>query len=238
MSVPSKSLEGVEFHLFTYYRSSCSGRLRIALALKRIPTKLTFVNLIKNGQNDDSYASVNPSKSVPTLHINFSSKPVKITQSIAALEYLDEAFPDTLQLLPPISEPEKRAAVRTLVGIIASDTQPPTNLRILKRARAMAEAAGQDPQEAAKTWAKELMTDGLMAYEAICKDVAGKYSVGDEITMADCCLVPAMWGAERFEVDWEPMPTVRRVYEELNKLEEVKRSHWKNQEDTPEELRQ
>jgi maleylacetoacetate isomerase len=221
--------------LYTYYRSSCSARLRIALALKQLPYTSKYVNLITNQQHDASYASINPSHTVPTLQIKSGNETIKITQSIAALEYLDEAFPNTYHLLP--STPQERSTVRTLVQIIASDTQPPTNLRILNRIRKSASSSGQDPTEAAKGWAKSLMTEGLLAYEAICKDTARKYSVGDKITMADCCLVPAIWGAERFGVDFSALPTVSRVYDELSKREEVIRSHWKNQEDTPEELR-
>jgi maleylacetoacetate isomerase len=227
----------VSLRLFTYYRSSCSGRLRIALALKRIPYTSTYINLIANSQHETNYTSINPSHSVPTVEVTTGDSTFRITQSVAALEYLEEAFPNTIRLLPPLSSTQARATVRTLVEIIAADIQPPTNLRIINRVRKSATAAQEDPTEAVNRWVKEIVTEGLLSYETICKNVAGKYSVGDDISMADCCLVPAIWGAERFGVTLDQMPTVKRIYEELSQMEEVMRSHWKNQEDTPEGLR-
>ncbi|KFY28182.1 hypothetical protein V493_03060, partial [Pseudogymnoascus sp. VKM F-4281 (FW-2241)] len=172
---------------------------------------------------------INPSHTVPTLIITPSSggPSVKITQSIPALEYLEEAYPSQRPLLP--KDLAARATVRTLVAILAADVQPITNLAILNRVEAM----GGDKA----LWAREIMAGGLQAYEAVTKDSAGEFSVGDDISMADVCLVPAMWGAERFGVDFTEMPTVRRVYERLAAMEEVKRAHWTRQEDTPEELR-
>jgi maleylacetoacetate isomerase len=227
-----------EITLHTYYRSSCSARLRIALALKKLPRTDVYINLIKGGQSDPSYVAINPSATVPILTLTFSSpssKTVKITQSIAALEYLDEAFPDTYQLLP--KDAGERAKVRVLVGIVAADVQPPTNLRILNRVKKLAEAAGQDPATAAQEWARDLMSQGLQAYEALVKESAGRFSVGGRVTMADVCLVPAMWGTERFGVDLSRVPTVVRIYGELRKLDEVVQSHWQMQSDCPGSLR-
>lgn len=223
-------LEGVQdtFHLYTYYRSSCSARLRIALNLKGITPAKTFVNLIGNAQNDPDYTSVNPSHSVPTLVITKpSGQTTKITQSISALEYLEEAYPQLAPLLP--KDVDARATARTLAQIIASDVQPVTNLRILVK---IGELGGDRP-----AYAKEMMTAGLKAYEAIAKESAGKYSVGDEVSLADVCLVPAVWGAERFGVDFSELPTLKAVYDRLSALPEVQRAHWNRQEDTPAELR-
>jgi len=233
--------ETPSFHLYTYFRSSCSARLRIALALKQLPYAQTAVNLLKDDHKQCSYLELNPSQSVPTLVIsstyNGETKNFSITQSIAALEYLEEAFHDTYSILPPRDLVEARSIVRTLCSIIATDTQPVTNMRILKRVKTMAAAAGKDEVEAANTWAKGLIADGLAAYESVCRNVAGKYSFGDNMTMADCCLVPAVWGAQRYGVNLEDTPTVLRVFETLSLEDCVKVSHWSSQEDTPEELR-
>lgn len=232
------SLSTDSFNLHTYYRSSCSARLRIALNLKSIKPTYTYINLVAPIDHSAShlnpaYHAINPSRSVPTLTVTSPGEkaPITITQSISALEFLDEAYPNTYQLLPPVSDPVARATVRTLVEIIASDTQPVTNLRILKRVRAL---AGED---AGAQWARELLQEGLAAYEVICAKTAGRFSVGDRVTMADCCLIPAVWGAERYGVDMEQLPTVKRVAANLAGLEEVKRAHWQRQEDTPESLR-
>ncbi|KAL5339444.1 glutathione S-transferase [Aspergillus crustosus] len=220
-------------NLYTYFRSSCSARLRIALELKSIPYTSTPINLLKNEQSGPRNTSVNPSATVPTLIITYPNsperEPVKITQSLAALEYLDEAFPNLPRLLPSPSQPETRALVRTLANIVSCDIQPVTNLRILKRVAPF----GVDRA----AWSKELIEDGLYAYESIVKESAGVYSVGDEITVADLCLIPAIWGAERVGVDLTVFPTVKRIAEALEGVEAVRKGHWRTQEDTPEELR-
>lgn len=214
--------------LYTYFRSSCSARLRIALHLKNIPFTPIFINLLRDEQSTPSHLKVNPSGTVPALIITRESKTVTITQSLAALEYLDEAFPNQGPSLLPTT-PETRALVRTLSQIIGCDIQPVTNLRILKRVAPL----GADRA----AWSKELIEDGLRAYEAIVTGCAGQFSVGDEITMADVCLVPAAWGAERVGVDLTAFPVVNRIVKNLEMVEAVRKGHWQNQEDTPEDLR-
>src|SRR5690242_7035917 len=106
--------------LHTYFRSSSSGRLRIALNLKAIPYSPVFVNLGTNEQKTPAYLALNPGGTVPLLvHAGNS-----IGQSSAALEYLEEAFPDAPALLPPASDPAGRAFVRELVALVVADMQP------------------------------------------------------------------------------------------------------------------
>jgi len=216
-----------ELTLYTYFRSSCSARVRIALNLKSIPYQPKYVNILKGEQSTADYDTLNPSHFVPSLTVNGSD--TILTQSVAILEYLEEQYPESTALLPPTSDILGRVQVRALVGIIACDVQPVTNLRILSRVS----AAGVSKEQ----WAKELMTDGLAAYEKVAAIKAGKYSYGNSVTMADVCLVPAVWGALRFGVDIEKFPVVKRVYEQMSNLDAVKLAHWKNQEDTPEGLR-
>ncbi|RJE19104.1 Maleylacetoacetate isomerase [Aspergillus sclerotialis] len=196
--------------LYTYFRSSCSARLRIALNLKSLP-----------------YTSVYRSR----LVVEYPNKsPVTITQSLSALEYLDEIpSGNSHKLLPPTSDPEIRALVRTLSQIIACDVQPVTNLRILKEV----DKLGADRA----TWSRDLIEKGFGAFESIVKNTAGRFSVGDVITMADVCLVPAAWGAERVGVELGKFPTIKKIVDALEQEEAVKKGHWKNQEDTPQELR-
>lgn len=215
--------------LYTYFRSSCSARLRIALYLKGIPFNPVFVNLLKDEQSLPAHREINPSGTVPALVIQRdSAAPVTITQSMAALEYLDEAFPNKGPALRP-SDPEGRALVRTLAEIIGCDIQPVTNLRILKRVAPL----GADRA----AWSKDLIEDGLRAYETIVARSAGKFSVGDQITTADICLIPAAWGAERVGVDLAAFPVTNRIVQNLEKEEAVQKGHWQTQPDTPEELR-
>lgn len=215
--------------LYTYFRSSCSARLRIALHLKNIPFNPVFVNLLRDEQSTPSHREINPSGTVPALIIQRpSGTPVTITQSLAALEYLDEAFPNKGPSLLP-SDPETRALVRTLANIIACDVQPVTNLKILKKVAPL----GADRA----AWSKDLIEDGLRAYETIAARSAGKFSVGDQITMADICLVPAAWGAERVGVDLAAFPVTNGIVKRLEMEEAVRKGHWRCQPDTPEEFR-
>lgn len=104
-----------------------------------------------------------------------------------------------------------------------------TNLRILKRVAPL----GADRA----AWSKDLIEDGLRAYERIVSRSAGKFSVGDRITTADLCLIPAVWGAERVGVDMAMFPVTYGIAQNLEKEEAVKKGHWQTQPDTPEELR-
>jgi maleylacetoacetate isomerase len=216
--------------LHTYFRSSCSARVRTAASLKGIPLEYTYIHLLKNEQCSPSYLVSNPSASVPTLSLtDKDGNEIIIRQSVAILEFLEEYFPDRQPLLPPRSDYIGRARVRELVNIIANDVQPLTNLRVLKRVKEL----GGDM----KTWAKEIMMEGLRAYDKVAEKYAGEFSVGDEITMADVVLAPACEGALRFEVDLEQFPTVGRVYKRISVLDAFKKGDWKHQEDTPEEFR-
>ncbi|KAJ6088609.1 hypothetical protein N7486_009870 [Penicillium sp. IBT 16267x] len=213
--------------LYTYFRSSCSARLRIALHLKEIPFTSVFVNLLKDEQSSPAHKEINPSGLVPALVIEQEGKaPVTITQSLAALEYLDETFPGPA-LLP--SDPESRAQARTLACIIACDVQPVTNLKILKRVALL----GADRA----SWSKDLIEEGLRAYESTVSRSAGKFSVGDTITIADICLIPAAWGAERVGVDLGAFPVTLGIIKNLEVEEAVIKAHWQTQVDTPVELR-
>lgn len=202
-----------EYTLYSFWRSSCSARLRIALNLKGIIYETISVDLLQHEQTTASYKNINPSGSVPLLLRNDPKSPIKIGQSMAALEYLEEAHPE-YSLLPPTSDIRGRAIVRTLANIIACDTQPVTNLRIMKRVRAL----GGDAEQ----WNHELMVSSLTAYEATAAPHAGRFSYGDSVTVADVCLLPAVWNAKRFGVDLTPFPTIVKIAEALEQLKAVR----------------
>lgn len=218
-----------EYELYSYFRSSCSARVRIAAHWKGLELNYKYVHLLKDEQKADGYTGLNPNKSVPTLVIREDGQEFLIRQSVAILEYLEERHPDLPKLLPAPSNVIGRAKVRDLVNIVACDIQPVTNLRILNKVRPL----GADANE----WQQTFMTAGLSAYEAIASETAGKYSVGDEVTMADVILAPAVDGALRFKVDMNKFPTIKRIYDELASLEAFKKGNWKAQPDTPAELR-
>lgn len=217
-----------EYTLYSYFRSSSSARVRIALNLKGVSYELIPINLLKNEQQSDAHKTLNPSASVPLLCHRKLEGSIKIEQSVAAMEYLDELHPQS-PLLPPRSDPVARAKVRVLVNIIIADIQPVTNLRIMRRVRNL----GGD----AEAWNQELMQMGLLPYESIVQTTAGKYSVGDDITMADACLVPALWNAERYGVSFNEFPTISRISQALAVHPAIIAAHWRNQIDTPDTLR-
>jgi len=231
LSISSDAIKmAPEYELWTYYRSSCSARVRIAAHWKGIELKYKYIHLLKNEQQASDYVDkYNPSKTVPTLVVREDGKEYLIRQSVSILEYLEEVHPELPRLLPSTADPVARAKVRDLVNIVACDLQPVTNLRILNRIRPLGVAA--------ENWQQEFMGAGLEAYEKVASLTSGKFSVGEEVTMADVVLVPAVDGALRFKVDMAQYPTIMRIYEEAQKLEAFNRGSWKTQPDTPEELR-
>ncbi|KAL9061181.1 MAG: hypothetical protein Q9162_000326 [Coniocarpon cinnabarinum] len=196
---------------------------------KDLVAELKRVSLHEGAQHEDSYAHLNPSRTVPCLiHRLPTAGPSVIGQSVAALEYLEEAFPSP-PLLPPLTNLAERAKVRQLVQIIASDTQPLINRRIA--------AAVSELGKPKVAWARKHTMRGLAAFEKILEKTAGTYCVGDKITMADVVLAPMMWNAEAYDVDFEDVSTVTRVYRTLMTLQAFERAHWREQEGCPDEYR-
>jgi maleylacetoacetate isomerase len=218
------------FTLYSYYRSSCSARVRIAAHLKGIDLKYSFIHLLKDDQNSEQYGQVNPSHSVPTLIISEDgAEDIVIRQSIAILEYFEEIGGESAVSLLP-EDPVNRAKVRELVDIVSCDIQPVTNLRVIQRIK----TAGLDVGE----WQKHFMTSGLLAYETLVSKYSGKLSVDDSVTMADVVLAPAIDNAIRFDAfDPDQMPTIKRIVDEYNKIDAFKAGSWRNQPDTPDEFR-
>ncbi|KAG5912979.1 hypothetical protein E4U53_005060 [Claviceps sorghi] len=226
-----------EYTLHAYFRSSCSARLRIILHLKHIPYQLRPVNLLEDQHLADQHRALNPSASVPLLVCPSQDHGAgfRIGQSLAAMEYLEEMHPD-VPALPPRTEPRARALVRILCCIVATDTQPVTNLRITRRVRALGGVADD--------WNRELTDEGLRAYEAVARETAGRYSVGDHVTMADACLMPAVWNAQRYGIDVcspasaSDFPTIARLVRNLAEHPAVRAAEYFRQPDCPDHLRQ
>jgi len=207
--------------LYSYFRSSASWRVRIALAHKDIKYETKAVHLLKNGgeQNTDEYKKLNPMSQLPSLCIDG----ITLTQSLPVMEYLEErnASPS---LLP--KDMAGKAKVRAISEIINSGTQPLQNLAVLQK-------VGEGKQE----WAKFYITKGLLAVEAMLEKTAGIYCYGDEVTMADMCLVPQVYNAERFSCDMSQFPLIKKVHEGLIKLPAFIAADCFRQPDTPEDMR-
>lgn len=209
--------------LYSYFRSSCAYRVRIALALKNIDYEYKTVNLIKGGgeQKAPDFLKVNPMAQVPVLEVEGEF----LTQSLPIIEYLDEKYPEPC-LLP--KDPIKRAKVRAIAEVVASGIQPLQNLGILS----MVDEAKR-PE-----WGKLFITKGFQALEAMLEKTAGTFCVGDSVTIADLCLVPQVYNALRFKVDMAQFPILSRINERLEKLPAFKAAHPSRQPDTPPELRE
>lgn len=180
----------MKLRLFNYWRSSASQRVRIGLHLKSLDFEYLVVNIVKQEQFADVYRARNPIAQMPTLEITEDDGTVRsVTQSLAILEYLDERFPLT-PLLP--KDPYLRARTRSLSEIVNSGIQPMQNLATAKRLEELGVAA--------KDWAPGFIASGLAAYARAATDVAGQFSVGDSPTIADCCLIPQIHAARRFNV--------------------------------------
>ncbi|XP_064624073.1 probable maleylacetoacetate isomerase 2 [Lineus longissimus] len=206
--------------LYSYFRSSCSWRVRIALALKGIEYETKALHLVKGDQRSDDYKEVNPIGQVPSLVIDGHT----LTQSLAILEYLEETRPD-VPILP--KDPAKRAEARAIAELIGSGIQPIQNLSVLQYVG----------DEKKMEWAKHWIDRGFQALEKMLAKTAGKYCSGDDLTVADLCLVPQVYNANRFKVDMSKFPVILRVHAELEQLEAFKAAHPSRQPDCPEDLK-
>jgi maleylpyruvate isomerase len=185
--------------LHGYFRSTASWRVRIGLRLKGLEFQQVGHDLRSGAASAPEWVARNPQGMVPALELADGRL---LTQSLAILEWLDETHP-----LPPFLpvDPWMRARVRAAALVIAADTHPIQNLRILKRVEAMADA------DAARAWARQVIGDGLGAFEALVRDAGGPFSFGSEPTLADICLVPMLGNARRFGLDLGPFPRIRAI---------------------------
>ncbi|KAF0224829.1 MAG: hypothetical protein FD176_1011 [Rhodospirillaceae bacterium] len=197
--------------LYTYFRSSAAYRVRIALNLKRIDYQAVPVHLVKGGgeQKSADYLALNPQGLVPVLDVDGQV----LTQSLAIMEYLDETHPDPA-LLP--ADALGRARVRAIAQAIACDIHPINNLRVL---RYLGGTLGLD-QAAKDTWYRHWVETGLQAVEAMLAGDrrTGTFCHGDQPGLADCCLVPQVFNAKRFNCDLSAVRTIMGICQRAEAL--------------------
>jgi maleylacetoacetate isomerase len=226
----------VTYHLYTFFASSCASRIRIAFFLKEIPLISHYVDMQNGEHESEAYRVINPSAAIPVLVVETLNKDTNeiskftLSQSVAILEYLEEAIPSQRPLLPPLSQPVDRARVRELMYIITSDIFPPTNSRISGRVRKI-----RDSRDDKNDFVMKVLNEGFTAYEGLLERYSKgkKYSVSDEVTLTDVCLVPQIEQARFYDLDFGVWPLLSSVIENLEKLDAFKKSGYQYQGDTP-----
>jgi maleylacetoacetate isomerase len=196
--------------LYTYFRSSASYRVRIALAYKGLAHEAAYVSLPKAEHQLDAFRGVNVQGLVPALedggHV--------LIQSLAIIEYLDERHP-----VPPLvpKDPFDRAYVRAVSQIIACEMHPLNNLRTLKYIR----RAYKLDEEGINSWYRHWIADGFTMLEGylLREKRHGIYCHADSVSMADCCLVPQVFNAQRYNCDLAAYPTIIRIFDACMKLD-------------------
>ncbi|KIC35076.1 maleylacetoacetate isomerase [Leisingera sp. ANG-M7] len=186
--------------LYDYWRSSASYRLRIALNLAGIDYTSVPVDLVKGEHKSPEHLARNPQGFVPVLEIDG----LRLTQSLAILDYLDETR--SLGLLP--ADPGQRARARALAHSVAVDVHPVCNLQVAKHATALSGGEADMP----KAWMQHFIRPGLQAFETLLEGFSQTpYCTGDAPGLADICLMPQLYNARRWEADFSDLPRICAV---------------------------
>lgn len=203
---------------FSFWRSLAAYRVRMALNLKGVvPDEVINVDLLKGQQREDAYRAVNPMMALPAL---VDGDGPAMFESLAILEYLDETHPQP-PLLP--KDPKARARVRGLAQIVACDSHP----LIVPRVREYLEHELKLDEAARTKWIHNWLSAALKAIETNLagNPQTGKFCQGDQLTIADICLVSQAVGANFFKLDMAPYPTVRRIVENCQAIDAIARAH-------------
>lgn len=194
--------------LYDYWRSSAAYRVRMALNLLGIAYESQSVDLVKGEQRAAANTARNPQGLVPTLEIDG----IGLTQSLAIIEYLDETRGGFLP-----KDAVARAHVRALSYAIAMEIAPICNLSVRSHVAGMGGMTADD-------WQRHYIGKGLAAFEAMLT-TAGRYCHGDQISMADLCLVPQIYNAERVGIDVTLFPAIGRIVANLRNVPEIAAAH-------------
>jgi len=196
--------------LYTFFRSSAAFRMRIALNCKGVTYDSRAVNLPKDEHKLAGYLAVHPQGLVPALEDDGKV----YVQSLAMMEYLEEAYPQP-PLLP--AGIEERAYVRAVAQIIACEIHPLNNLRTLRHVKKTYHL----DDDGVNTWYRHWIAEGLGGLEVFLSssNKSGKYCYRDQVTIADCCLVPQIFNAQRYQCNLVPYPVTMRIFDACMKLD-------------------
>lgn len=208
--------------LYSYFRSSASYRVRIALEWKELSYQYESVHLVKGGghQHTSEFRKVNPMGHVPALEHNG----FLVAESVAIVEYLDRVFPDK-PLLP--AQAQKRATVLQFCEVINSGIQPLQNLKVGQYLETDFRFSKTDVQK----WNQHWIETGLESLERLLEKTAGSFCLGGEVTAADCFLIPQCFASRRFGVKIEKYPTIARIEAQANQLAAFQKAHPEKQPD-------
>lgn len=190
--------------LYDYFRSSCSYRVRIALNLKHISYESIPISLLKNEQHNNDYKKINPMASVPT----WIDASIQLTQSLAIIEYLDEQYPNLPKLLP--TNPIQKAHARELALLIACDIHPINNLRVKEYLK-----SEEWSEDKILKWYHHWLKNGFDAFESLLTANTHSHShfcLGEQISLADICLIPQVYNALRFNFDMSSYKRIMEIY--------------------------
>ena len=205
--------------LFNFFMSSASWRIRILLNLKKIDYEYEAVNLLDKENLKKEYLTINPHGHVPALWIDGHL----LTESVSIAEYIEETRPFSPRLLPV--DHYERSLVRKVVEHVNSGIQPLQNLKVLGKVKTDLGGNGVE-------WASHWNKTGHVALEEILKKTAGKYCVGDSLSLADLFVYPQTKGAiARYGVEMADYPTISRVMDSLMQIPEFSRADPENQPD-------
>jgi len=196
--------------LYSYFRSSASFRVRIALALKKLDFEYAAVQLVKNEQLQPAFRAIAASQLVPALVVvdDPAHGEATLTQSLAIIEYLDETFPEP-PLLP--ADALGRARVRAIALDIACEIHPLDNLRVLRYLQRELKVSDDDKDRWYRHWVEtglDVVERGLAGHPA-----TGRFCHGDRPGLADCVLVPQIFNAQRMKCRLDHVPTVMRIFD-------------------------
>ena len=215
----------MSLRLYSFWRSSSAWRVRLGLALKGLAHETVAVDLAAGEQWGEAHRARNPTHQVPVLEVLEPGRPtLRLVQSMAILEWLDERFPSP-PLLP--ADPDGRARVRAFAEHVNSGIQPMQNAVVLKLLRE--KVPGWD-----REWARNAIAGGLGALEATLQDgQTGRFVHGDAPGLGDCYLIPQLYNGRRYGVDLAPFPTLLRIEASAAALPAFQSAHPDRQADAP-----
>lgn len=184
--------------LYDFWRSTAGYRVRIALNLKGLAVERVEVDLFTGQHQSATYAAINPQGMVPALELDDGTL---LTQSLPIIDYLDAIAPEVL--ITP-TDPVLRAKVQAAAYAVAIDIHPVQNMAVSKRVEALAPGSFQ-------SWIEGTMTHRLPGVEALLSQNDGPYCFGDQVTLADVCLIPQLFNAKAVGLDLSPYPRLTEI---------------------------